>query len=188
MAESMLGSAIQFLDVLGLYDIILPFLLVFTIVYAMLEKSLILGTEGEGLPRKNLNAIVAFVIGFLVVASTSLVANINEVVANTVLLLILIFCYLLLVGSFTTPQEGKSIMDEPMRIVFVAISFIGILLIFFNALESSSSEMCGGDAPCTWLEIGFGWLALYWDSSFVGSIILLALLAGIVWFIQRGDK
>ena len=43
--ESVFRTAIGFLDKLGVYDIILPFLLVFTLVFAILEKTKILGLE-----------------------------------------------------------------------------------------------------------------------------------------------
>src|SRR3989344_7866102 len=91
-------GVITFLDELGVYDVVLPFLLVFTIVFAILEKTRVLGTEKVGdkeLTKKNLDAIVAFVIAFLVIASTSLVRIINEVVANVVLVLILVISFLM---------------------------------------------------------------------------------------------
>ncbi|PIN72650.1 hypothetical protein COV21_01515, partial [Candidatus Woesearchaeota archaeon CG10_big_fil_rev_8_21_14_0_10_45_5] len=77
---------------LGVYDVILPLLLVFTIVFAILEKTMVLGYEKIGdkkYTRKNLNSMVAFVTALLVVGSTKLVAMINETVSNTVLLLIM---------------------------------------------------------------------------------------------------
>jgi len=67
MTESMLAESLQFLSRLGVFDVILPFLLVFTIVYAILEKTKVLGTEkvgGKVASRKNLNSMVSFVIGF----------------------------------------------------------------------------------------------------------------------------
>src|SRR3989338_8683840 len=90
--ESTFRGVIVFLDKIGVYDVILPFLLVFTIVFAILEKTKILGSEkidGKEHPKKNINAMVAFVIAFLVIASTQLVAVINQVMANVILLLIL---------------------------------------------------------------------------------------------------
>ena len=91
-------GVIEFLGDLGVYDIILPFLLVFTIVFAILEKTKILGVEkidGRELTKKNLNSMVAFIMSFLVIASTQLVSVINEVMANVVLLLILAICFLM---------------------------------------------------------------------------------------------
>ena len=42
---STLQNAIEFFKAFGLFDIVLPFLLVFTIIYAILEKTRILGHE-----------------------------------------------------------------------------------------------------------------------------------------------
>src|SRR3989338_3772325 len=102
--ESAFRGMIGLLNRLGVYDVILPFLLVFTIIFAILEKTKIFGLE-NGLTKKNINAMVAFVIAFLVIASTKLVGVINEVMANVVLLVILGVCFLLLVGVFFGDKE-----------------------------------------------------------------------------------
>ena len=91
---SPLGKAIQFFQDFGLFDIVLPFLLVFTIVYAILDKTRLLGTikteKDQEIPNKNLNSMVAFVIGLLVVATANVVRAINESLPNIILLLVLI--------------------------------------------------------------------------------------------------
>ena len=43
--SSVFANAIQFLDRLGVYDVLLPFILVFAIVFAILERTKVLGTE-----------------------------------------------------------------------------------------------------------------------------------------------
>src|SRR3989338_8886122 len=78
-------QVIEFFDTIGLFDVVLPFLLVFTIVFAILEKTKVLGTEdieGKKYTKKNLNAIASFVMAFLVVASSELVEIITTVSAN----------------------------------------------------------------------------------------------------------
>ena len=77
---SVFRESLVFFDQVGLYDVVLPFLLVFTLVFGVLEKSKIFGTEktadGKNGPysRKNLNAMVAFCTAFFVVASAQLVS------------------------------------------------------------------------------------------------------------------
>ena len=39
------STGIQFLDRLGVYEVLLPFLLIFTLVFAILEKTRLLGVE-----------------------------------------------------------------------------------------------------------------------------------------------
>src|SRR3989344_5775567 len=143
--ESGFRGVVGFLGELGVYDVILPFLLVFTIVFAILEKTKILGTEKIGdkdVTKKNLNAIVSLVIAFLIIASTRLVAVINEVMANVVLLLVLAISFLLLVGVFFGSKEF-TLKDYPGWVkFFMVLMFLGIVVIFLNALE--------------WLDFVFG--------------------------------
>ena len=47
---------------------VLPFLLVFTIVFAILEKTKIFGATKDGESKKNINAVVALVLGLLMIA------------------------------------------------------------------------------------------------------------------------
>ncbi len=195
MAETVFGVAIEFLDKLGLYDVLLPFLLVFTIVFAILDKTKVLGTEtinGEVMPRRNLNAMVAFVLGFLVVASANLVATINEAAANIVLLLFLAISFLMLLGSFTNPEDMKNgifLKDKSFfKVVFMIIMFLGVCLIFLNALKSSDADVCPDETPCSWLEIVFDFITNNYDSAFVGSVILLLVLGGLVVYITKEPK
>jgi len=180
MAEaSIFRGVIVFLEKLGLYDIVLPFLLVFTMMFAILEKTKILGTEkidGKEYTKKNLNAMMAFVVAFLVIASTQLVGIINQVMANVVLLLILAVSFLLLIGVFFGSQEF-TLKDYPNWVkFFMFFMFIGIVLIFLNALD--------------WLKYVFA-LFIYWDAQWAAGIIFFLIILGFMWFITSepsGEK
>ena len=90
-------QVLDFFDSIGLFDVVLPFLLVFTIVFAILEKTKVLGQEeieGKKYTKKNLNAIAAFSIAFLVIASSQLVEIITTVSANAVIVLFLSVLFL----------------------------------------------------------------------------------------------
>jgi hypothetical protein len=171
--QSVFRGTLGFFERLGVYDVVLPFLLVFTIVFAILEKTRAFGTEkieGKEYTRKNLNAMVAFVAAFFVVASTQLVAVVNVVLAHTVLLLLLSICFLMLAVSFHTGQE-EFFLKGGWEKLFMIIMFVGIVLIFLNALG--------------WLEII--WVALFFrfDSVTVSSIVLVIALIGFMYYITR---
>ena len=164
-------DVIEFLGVLGVYDIILPFLLVFTIIFAILEKTKVLGMEKVGdktITKKNLNSMVAFVTAFLVIASTQLVAVINEVMANVVLLLILAVCFVLLVGVFFGDKEFTLDKQSNWAKFFMFFMFIGLVVIFLNALG--------------WLQ---SLLQLFenFDQEWAVTIIFLAIIVGFMWYI-----
>jgi len=187
MAESnFLVGAVQFMDKIGVYDVVLPFLLVFVIVYAILEKSKVFGTEKVGekeVPRKNLNSMAAFVIGFLVIASSQLVASISAFVSQLVLLIVLVVAFLMLVGSFTNEKDMDGFLSGPenktIRYVLMSVMFLGILIIFLNS-------MMVGDV--TWLEYAFNYLSASTNSSVLGSILLLAIMGGVIAFMVTGEK
>lgn len=166
-------GVIDFLGKLGVYDVILPFLLIFTIVFAILEKTKILGTEKVGdkeVTKKNLNSMVALVVAFLVIASTKLVAVVNEVMANVVLLLILAICFLLLVGVFFGSKEFTLEKYPGWIKFFMVLMFLGIVLIFLNALD--------------WLKY---LLALIdnWDAEWAVTIIFMIIILGFMWYIVK---
>lgn len=173
--ESTFRGIIQFFGELGIYDVILPFLLVFTIVFAVLEKTKIFGTEKVGdkeYPKKNLNSIVAFVAAFLVVASTRLVAAINESVANVVLLLLLSICFLLLIGSFYKEGEPVS-LEGKWRSLFMVVMFIGVVLIFLQAIKVDNRGI---------VQYVYDYLVVNWQSNFTASVIFIILVViFMVW-------
>jgi len=171
--ESGFRGVISFLGKLGVYDVVLPFLLVFTIVFAILEKTKILGTEKIGdrdHTKKNLNAIVALAVAFLVIASTKLVGVINEVMANVVLLLVLALSFLLLVGVFFGSKEFTLEQHSLWMKFFMVFMFIGIVLIFLNALE--------------WLDSVLDALQ-NWNAEWVISLVFLAIILLFIWFVTR---
>lgn len=173
--ESTFRGIIQFFGELGIYDVILPFLLVFTIVFAVLEKTKLFGTEKIGdreYPKKNLNSIVAFVAAFLVVASTRLVAAINESVANVVLLLLLSICFLLLIGSFYKEGEPVS-LEGKWRSLFMVIMFLGVVLIFLQAIKVDNRGI---------VQYVYDYLMVNWQSNFTASVIfIIFIVIFMVW-------
>jgi hypothetical protein len=167
---------IEFLDRLGIYDVILPFLLVFTAVFAILEKTKILGMEeidGKKYTRKNQNSMLAFVISFLVIASTELVRTINEAMANVVILILLSICFMLLVGSLHTGEKEFALKDGWLK-AFYVIFFVGIVGIFLHAIHYK-------DQPFT--EYAWDYLTSNWDTNWFGSLILIAIMVGFMLFI-----
>ncbi|MFT4260802.1 MAG: hypothetical protein ACMXX9_00025 [Candidatus Woesearchaeota archaeon] len=179
MSETAFGNAIEFMAELGIFDTVLPFLLVFTMLFAFLEKTKIYGTDKfktEGgtvvdMPKKNLNAMTAFVISFFVVASTQLVALISQVISQAVLVIVLVFLLLLTLGSFEEQTDKPFFIKGGWGKALQAIVFISISLIFLNSLG--------------WLDLIFEFIQNNWDNQAVAALIMVLLLIGfmaaIVW-------
>lgn len=183
---SVFQNVLIFFEEIGMYDVVLPFLLIFTIVYALLDKTRVLGVERIGdkeFPKRNINSMVAFVVGFIVVASTQLVAIISQIIANTVMLLLLIFLFMLLAGTMQRDDGQGFQLDGWYKNAFMVILFVGIILIFLNAFG--------------WIQGLWYWLLGSWNSEFLGVIIMLLIFVGVIWWVTsdptrknatKGDK
>src|SRR3989344_2130452 len=141
---SPLGAAIEFLQDFGFFDIVLPFILVFTLVFALLDKTKILGKEGEE-PKRNINTLVAFVFGLLVVATTSVVQVLNDALPVITLILIILLCFMLLVGAFHGDKEFDHFSSGFWKGFLTLVLFVAVILTFMNFVETDSGE--------TWLEV-----------------------------------
>ncbi len=176
-----LRETVGFFDKIGLFDVVLPFLLVFTIVFAILEKTKVLGTEeieGKKFTKKNLNAIASFVIAFLVIASSELVEIITKVSSNAVVVLFLSVLFLLLVGSFY--KEGETVyLEGGWKVTFMIIVFGAIIAIFLDAIKTSDGK--------TWLQAltDFSGGSGGGGSELIGSVILLVIIVAFIAYAVR---
>ncbi len=184
MAEvSTFRTSLEFLDKIGVFDVVPPFLLVFTIIFALLEKTRVFGTEkvgGEEYTKKQLNSLVAFVIAFFVIASSRLVEVITKISANVIVLVLASVFFLLLAGSFHQQKpEGYFFEKGPFRTLFMVIMFIGLVLIFLNAIKTGEK---------TWLSQLFDWLRQFSNNVSVSSIILVVVVFVIMYYIGAIGK
>ena len=118
----------------GLTDVMLPFLLIFVIVYAILQKTRILGES-----RKNLNVIIALVSGLLVViphitgrfpTNQDPVLIMNQALPQVSIVLVAVVFLLILIGVF---GQEYIFLGVTMPGWITLISFMTILLIFGGA-------------------------------------------------------
>lgn len=180
---SPLGKAVEFLRDFGLFDVILPFLLVFTITFAVLEKTRILGNvkvhgTDETIPNKNLNSMVSFVVALLVVATANVVRAINESLPNIVLLLVASVSFLILIGVFVKGELDFTEKHKNWNRAFIIIMFIGVILIFLNAIYM---DVAGESVSV--LEYGIDWIIDNWSGTVFGSIIILIVIVVAILYI-----
>ena len=161
---------LQTLEGYGLLDALLPFLLVFTVIFAVLQKTKFLGEE-----KKNFNVVIALVIALIVVLphvtntyppGGDVVDIINRAIPNISIVVIAIVMLLVLVGIWGTEVNwaGSSLSG------FIAlVSFIGIIYIFGVAAG--------------WFQTGwFKWLG---DSDTQAAILIILVFGVLIWYITK---
>lgn len=161
---------------MGVADVILPFLLVFTIVFAVLQKTQILGDKSEA---KKYNGVVAFVMGLTLVFSHILgffpphqdpVNIINAALPNISVVLIAIVMVLLLLGVFGADVNilGNSLNGW----VFFLMAAI-VIYVFGTA----AGYFGNGRFP--------DWLWFLSDPNTQSLLIVILVFGGIIWLIMR---
>ena len=158
-------------------EFLVPFLLVFTIVFAVLQKTKILG---DG--RKNYNVIVALVMGLAVViphftgmyTSFDPVQVINSSLPQVSIILVAIIMVLLIIGVFGNEFD---IAGTSLAAWVVIIAIIVVALIF------------GSSVGWFYLPAWLAWLNV--SPEFEALIVMILIFAIIIWFITKepkGDK
>jgi len=181
---TVLGNAIDFMRTFGVFDVLLPFLLVFAVVFGILEKTKILGEEKIGketYPKKNLDAIVAFVMALLVVAATKLVGIINEALPKITLLIIVTLSFLLTIGIFMKP--GNTLYDKlegKWLSYLMGAMFVSVILIFLGTIPANEDQ--------SWLGFVYDYVLEFWSGTFFATIILLAVVVGAIMYITTGKS
>ena len=132
--------------------------------------------DGIEYGKKNLNAMVAFVIAFLVVASSQIVSLINSAMPKIVILLFLGVFFLLLVGIFYSEKE-EVILGSPWKIMFMVIMFVGIVSIFLYSIPTAS-----GEPFLTWM---LEFVVDNFSTTAVSSIILMIVVIGFMLYIIK---
>ena len=97
----------------------LPFLLIFFIVFGILEKTKLFGSE-----KRQLNALIAFVIGLILVGATSPTLTISNLILFLTVAIVVLFVALLLWG-FIAGEKGLKFDEAPKTLKW----FIGIVIV-----------------------------------------------------------
>lgn len=171
-----LQEFVRMLEAWGLTDVLLPFLLIFVIIFAILQKTKVLGIN-----RKNLNAAVGLIIGLLVVVphvlgvyppGSDVIEIMNRALPNISLIVVALLMVLILIGLLGGEANwiGGSLSGW-----IAIIAFIAVIWIF-------------GSAAGWWR--GTTWFYRFFGADAIAIIVMLLVFAIIVWWVTRepGEK
>ncbi len=154
----MLANGILFLEKLGLYDVILPFILIFTITYLTLDHSKILGENSN-----NYNTMAAFVMGFITVSSINIVANVNYFMMYTALFIMAIFFVMVITAATGVDFKVDGKITKWFALGAIVIGFTVIVLSRFRFWENINLPMgIITSVAVTILSIGSFFLIIWW--------------------------
>jgi len=178
---SVLRGTIDFLKDFGLFDVILPFLLIFAIVFAILEKTMILGKEKDGAPKQNLDSIVALAIALIFVSANKAVNILTNALPNIALIVVVLVSFLIMLGVFWKSEEFDfREKEKAFYIIFSIMVFIGLILVFLGAMQHSSGVSL--------LSYVFGSIESRVSTDLVVGIVVFLVLIGVIIYVVRKPK
>ncbi len=163
------SNFLYYLDLYGIRDVILPFLLFFTVLFAVLQKIKLFGSDES---TKKYNLVLSLVIAALVViphitgyypAGQDIVVIVNNVIPEIALLVVGIVMLLMMIGLLGV---GPSRFFQSL----IAWVSIGIVIIFFvNAIS-----------PVSWVR----WI----PPVLQDSLIILLVIGILIYFVSRPGR
>jgi len=176
MAELAFESFIQSLERVGFVDVLLPFLLIFTIIFAVLEKTHILG---EG--KRNMNVGIAVIFALLVViphvtgnfpAGYDPVAIINAALPSISLVIVAVIALMILIGVFAHDRILLGMTAPGWVGLFSVVTLVFIF----------------GSAAGWWTTGIIDWLDQVFGSDIVAILIMILVFGIIIAFVTGGGE
>lgn len=149
------------LESYGVFEIVLPFLLIFSLVFAVLSKIKILGD------KKNINSIVALAISMLAIRNFAFTEFLNRFLPNTAMILIVILVFLLIFSMLT----GKAQLDK-------LLGYLGLFFALVALLWAVSADYLGyGGFDNIWYNLDS--TTISWIAFIAGIVIVIAISGGL---------
>ncbi len=114
MAETILSSPI-------ISEAVLPFILIFTVVYAILQKSKILGDD-----KKQIDALVGLVVGLITITFARAVGIISSLLPFLAISVVMILIFLILTAMVS--HEKTSTWEIGFKKTIMVMAFIAVVI------------------------------------------------------------
>ena len=178
---------LELLETFGLFRVILPWLLIFAIFYAVLMKTKLLGDTEANTTVKNINAIIAAVAGFLVIAATPVVEALNALIPQAAYLIVVCLLFMMAMAFFvkTDTIEGLFANKKLLGIILLVFVFIFLGIIDMTAgfhipVIHELVLVCMGQAPLV--------IPYFPVDVLVSLLVIIAIPLLVIYFIMAKKK
>lgn len=145
--------------------VILPFIFVFALFFAILEKSKLLGDE-----RRQINAILSFVIAALLIGFSTYVDWITKFILFLVIAIVVLFVFMLIYGFIYGNKDGDPLKAE--KWIKMTLGPVALIAVIAAVLFIT------------------GWWDKIKDSGELGMnlLIIIVIVGALIAVFSGGDK
>lgn len=195
-----LANTVQLLKDFGFFQVVLPLLLVFAVLYGILTVTKIFGDNDKAV---SINAIVAFSASFFVISSTEVVQMMNELLPQASFLLVISVFLVMLLSIFL--GDPKKLIGEGSKwwakgaLILICIIFLGVVDASIDSIEvpvihQINNALIADDGSSGSGSGGSG-LPWYEDPAYttlINALISIGLVIGfpiiVIWIMVRGTR
>ncbi len=175
---------LDLLTAFGFFKVIIPFMLFFALIYAIILKTGVLGDPRTNPWTKPVAAIISIATAFLVVAYTPVVEAIQTFVPQAGFLLLVVLLILMVLGMLGIKTEGQWGEGLAPLAVIIGIVVVVIFLVMVGYAAGpgigwlySFSQFMMGQIPIEFTEEEL--------SLLIGIVIVIGIPLAVIYFIIK---
>ncbi|VVB75157.1 Uncharacterised protein [Candidatus Tiddalikarchaeum anstoanum] len=187
MVETVAGQALDVINRIGIFDVVVPFIIGAAALYGMLEKSQIFGKD-----RHDVNSMVAIGVGIIVTLSWSLRNFLLNFIPIIIVAAFFIFVGLLLLEWVgVKPDFVVNILQQPAVFIPVLLLLFVLVMVglnggldfivgrtnFTGTIGPASNEITPEDLANPAIVLA--------QPQVAGAILILAIMAAITYMITQ---
>ena len=176
-----LENAVTLLQDFGFFTVILPFVLVYALVFGLLGKVKIFGDDSS---VKTINQVIALSVGAFVITSTDAVNNIASIVPQAGFFLVSTLLILMVLGLLGLKNENESLFATGSTIK--NLSVFGVVLIFLLVIDMGVESGIPFIRPLSIFLVGQS--ATFSGAgfeSFLALILLLGFPLAVIYLLNK---
>ena len=164
------GNFLSNLETVGFFSYVLPFMMIFAIVYAILSKSHLLGN------KDGVNIILSLAVSLMALQFNFVSYFFSEIFPRMGILLSVILVAIILLSLFLDFDKKGT------KFIIGFIAFVGFILILFQSFGDAFGFGFYYGFP---FNGAFGW---WLQQNLPWIFVVIFVFAGIAWSISKGKK
>jgi len=176
-----LENAVVLLQDFGFFTVILPFVLVYALVFGLLGKVKIFGEDSSS---KTVNQVIALSVGAFVITSTDAVNNIASIIPQAGFFLVSTLLILMVLGLLGLKNETESLFATGSTIK--NLSVFGVVLLFLLVIDMGVESGIPFIRPLSIFLVGQS--ATFSGAgfeSFLALILLLGFPLAVIYLLNK---
>lgn len=151
-------------------QVVYPFLLIFTLVFAILQKSKILG---DG--KQQIDALIALSIALIFIAFTWATDIVTKLMPFLAIALVILLVFMLLLGFFASNKDEGLVLGKPIQVALGVVVLIAVVIAVIVAT---------GQWDLVWTKLFVEGEPTNWASN----LLLIAIIVGALAIVLYSGK